>query len=185
MFRQNGYVYIEKLLTPEECVFYAERMFNTPPNNNHVDTDHPLSDNYYNIYRDLLENKMDMISSKIGINLLPCFSYSRIYRTGDLLDIHKDREGCEISVSITLGFKGEKVWPIHMLLDNEIKTFDIHPGDGLVMDGMNYKHWRDKYVEGQWQAQVFLHYVDAKGPYVENLNDVQNQKKYYGNYKVA
>jgi hypothetical protein len=30
------------------------------------------------------------------------------------------------------------------------------------------EHWREKYTEGQWQAQVFLHYVDANGPHAES-----------------
>jgi hypothetical protein len=33
------------------------------------------------------------------------------------------------------------------------------------------EHWREKYTEGKWQAQVFLHYVDADGPHVNQKYD--------------
>jgi hypothetical protein len=36
---------------------------------------------------------------------------------------------------------------------------------------MDVEHWREKYTEGQWQAQVFLHYVDADGPHADQKYD--------------
>jgi PKHD-type hydroxylase len=40
-------------------------------------------------------------------------------------------------------------------------------GDAMLYRGMNKVHWREPYKEGKWQAQVFLHYVDADGPHAE------------------
>lgn len=40
-------------------------------------------------------------------------------------------------------------------------------GDAVLYRGCEVHHWRKKYKEGQWQAQVFLHYVDANGPHAE------------------
>jgi PKHD-type hydroxylase len=40
-------------------------------------------------------------------------------------------------------------------------------GDAVVYRGMEKQHWREKYTEGKWQAQVFLHYVDQDGPHAE------------------
>ena len=37
----------------------------------------------------------------------------------------------------------------------------------FFIGGCDLYHWRKKYKEGKWQAQVFLHYVDANGPNVE------------------
>ncbi len=40
-------------------------------------------------------------------------------------------------------------------------------GDAVMYRGCDKWHWREPYIEGQWQAQVFLHYVDANGFYAE------------------
>jgi predicted 2-oxoglutarate/Fe(II)-dependent dioxygenase YbiX len=40
-------------------------------------------------------------------------------------------------------------------------------GDAVLYRGMDKFHWREVYTEGKWQAQVFLHYVDADGPHKE------------------
>jgi hypothetical protein len=40
-------------------------------------------------------------------------------------------------------------------------------GDAILYKGQEKPHWRNPYKEGQWQAQVFLHYVDADGPHAE------------------
>ena len=59
-----------------------------------------------------------------------------------------------------------------------IKTFDIMVGDCLIMQGSKYHHWRDKYIEGEYQYQVFFHYIDADGPYTNEVYDVEDQKNY-------
>jgi hypothetical protein len=178
--KEKGYVYIENLFSKEECNLCIDRMFNTIPNNNSIDTQCPLSDNYYNIFRDMLISKQNVIEKYVGLKLLPSYSYSRIYKKGEILGVHRDREACEITVTATFGFDGLKVWPIHMSLKDDVKSFEINSGDGLAMDGMNYDHWRNEYVEGNWQAQVFLHYVDANGPFTMHANDAKAQKDFFG-----
>jgi PKHD-type hydroxylase len=44
-------------------------------------------------------------------------------------------------------------------------------GDAVIYYGMDKHHWREKYTEGQWQTQVFLHYVDAEGEHTEWIFD--------------
>jgi hypothetical protein len=48
---------------------------------------------------------------------------------------------------------------------------DMQVGDAVLYRGMEVEHWREKYTEGQWQAQVFLHYVDADGPHADQKYD--------------
>ena len=80
-----------------------------------------------------------------------------------------DRPSCEISATLTLGFEGDE-WPIYMG-HNEDKTdateVKMNVGDAVLYRGMDVYHWREKYTEGKWQAQVFLHYVDQNGPHAE------------------
>jgi hypothetical protein len=101
-----------------------------------------------------------------GRKLYPTYSYARLYKPGEELKKHTDRPACEISATLTLGFEGNP-WSIYMA-GNKI---DMQVGDAVLYRGMDVEHWREKYIEGEWQAQVFLHYVDANGPNTEYKYD--------------
>lgn len=102
-----------------------------------------------------------------GKRLYPTYSYARLYKPGEELKVHVDRPACEISATITLGFEG-KVWPIYMGDKGEknASKIEMDVGDAVLYRGMEKYHWRKKF-KGKWQAQVFLHYVDADGPHKE------------------
>ena len=60
--------------------------------------------------------------------------------------------------------------------ENILSTFinnekiDLEPGDALVYDGVNNEHWGDCY-EGDYYAQMFLHYVYADGKHKDYYRD--------------
>jgi predicted 2-oxoglutarate/Fe(II)-dependent dioxygenase YbiX len=115
----------------------------------------------------LLVDLLPHFEKASGKRLYPTYSYARLYKTGEKLKIHTDRESCEISATLTLGFDGE-AWPIYMGDEGEKNASKITMGvgDAVLYRGMEKHHWRKKF-KGNWQAQVFLHYVDADGPYKE------------------
>ena len=133
--------------------------------------------NTYSHYGDmlmdtLLARSINTMSSVTKLDLIPTYSYARIYKHGDVLHRHKDRYSCEISTTVNLG--GDP-WPIYIendpkkggLTDNgyksdmtEGKKVNLKPGDMLVYKGMILEHWREAFI-GQDCAQVFLHYNDA------------------------
>ena len=53
------------------------------------------------------------------------------------------------------------------------------PGDGLVYKGCDVLHWREEF-EGDFQAQVFLHYVNKNGKNAEWFRD---KRQYWGETK--
>ena len=130
----------------------------------------PLSESIYgNSMLDiLLEDVRPTIEKATGLNLTPTYSYARKYLPGDELKPHLDRESCEISATITLGYEGN-LWPIHVSTDskveNDIGEILIDVGSMVIYKGMEINHWREPYTQGKWQCQVFLHYVDADGPH--------------------
>ncbi len=70
--------------------------------------------NTYSHYADpvmetLLMKMLPVMKKETGLDLIPTYSYSRIYKNGDILKRHKDRPSCEISTTLNLG--GEP-WPI-------------------------------------------------------------------------
>ncbi|MDE2234717.1 MAG: hypothetical protein KGL13_06735 [Gammaproteobacteria bacterium] len=113
----------------------------------------------------LLELK-PVMERATGLELLPCYSYLRIYGKGAVLHKHLDRPSCEVSCTLTLGFKSESLWPICLHADSQDKSLALQPGDMLVYRGADVPHWRDTF-EGEYWVQTFLHYVDAHGQYTD------------------
>ena len=111
---------------------------------------------------DLLPQAEDITQLK----LFPTYSYFRVYHRGDVLAKHTDRESCEISLSLCLGYEGDKPWPLMVEGPQGISSADLAPGDALLYRGIECPHWRET-LANERNAQVFLHYVDQNGPYAE------------------
>jgi len=135
----------------------------------------------------LLMFMIPIMKAKTGMELVPTYSYTRLYEKGNILHRHKDRPSCEISTTLHLG--GNE-WPIYLdptgtnsiLSGRETTTIvkpgapkgiqvDLKVGDMLIYSGCELEHWREPF-EGTVCSQVFLHYNHAKGPYAKtNLFD--------------
>ena len=113
----------------------------------------------------LLLKTTPLIEKNIEEELLPTYSYSRIYTKFADLKKHKDRPSCEISVTVQIGSCGTP-WSIFMD-GNEVK---LNNGDAVVYLGCELDHWREEFT-GDWHAQTFLHYVDQDGPFADYKND--------------
>ena len=108
-----------------------------------------------------------IIERETNLKLIPTYSFFRLYRKGDSLPKHNDRPSCEISVSLCVGWEGEKQWPLFL----EGNPILLEVGDLAIYRGVEAEHWREP-LEGVQQAQIFLHYNDIDGPYGEtNLYD--------------
>jgi len=128
----------------------------------------------------LLVKMLPIMAKETGLELIPTYSYARLYKKGDILKRHKDRPSCEISTTLNLG--GDP-WPIFIDgtgADTVIDEFkQIHKpnapkgtkvlldvGDMLVYSGCELEHWREPF-EGNTCGQVFLHYNHVNGPFAE------------------
>jgi len=141
--------------------------------------------NTYSHYADhvmetLLVKVLPIMAQETGLELVPTYSYARLYKKGDVLRRHKDRPSCEISTTIHLG---GYPWPIFIDGTGENNVIDeyknIHKpnapagtkvildvGDMLVYSGCELEHWREP-LEGDVCGQVFLHYNHINGPFAE------------------
>ena len=152
-------------------------------------TDHQVPGTYSK-YADwametLLLYMIPIMKAKTGLDLVPTYSYTRLYEKGNKLKRHRDRPSCEVSTTLHLG--GDK-WPIFLdpsggrhVID-EYKEIhkpgapkgikvDLKVGDMLIYAGCELEHWREPF-EGKICSQVFLHYNHANGPYAKtNLYD--------------
>ena len=139
--------------------------------------------NTYSHYADmvmetLLMKVLPIMKKETGLELIPTYSYARVYKKGDILRRHKDRPSCEISTTLNLG--GDP-WPIFIDgtgADSVIDEYkQIHKpnapegtkvllevGDMLVYSGCELEHWREPF-EGNICGQVFLHYNHVNGSF--------------------
>ena len=133
----------------------------------------------------LLMFMIPIMKAKTGMNLVPTYSYTRLYEKGNILKRHKDRPSCEVSTTLHLG--GDE-WPIFLdpsgqdFVIDEHKNIhkpgapegvkvDLKVGDMLIYSGCELEHWREPF-EGNVCSQVFLHYNRANGPFAKtNLLD--------------
>ena len=146
--------------------------------------------NVYSHYADfametLLMKVMPIMVKETNLNLIPTYSYARVYEKGSILKRHKDRPSCEISTTLNLG--GDP-WPIFIDPTGSNNVIDeyknihkpdapkgvkvnLEPGDMLVYSGCELEHWREEFT-GNICAQVFLHYNHLNGQFAnENLYD--------------
>ena len=141
--------------------------------------------NTWSIYGDvlmevLLNRLLTATEKATKLKLIPNYSYSRLYKKGDILHRHKDRFSCEISTTLFIG--GDE-WPIFVNPDPKEgvvkkqknilmyqaskkrgKEINLKPGDMLIYRGIDLEHYRDEF-KGENCAQVFFHYnnIETKG----------------------
>ena len=146
------------------------------------DTQIPNTYSHYSdmVMETLLVKMLPVMAKETGLQLIPTYSYARLYKNGDILRRHKDRPSCEISTTLNLG--GDP-WPIFIDGTGANTVIDeykqIHKpnapegtkvllvvGDMLVYSGCELEHWREPF-EGNTCGQVFLHYNHVNGPFAE------------------
>lgn len=191
LFETTGYVCLPDFLDKENCDQLTVELHRLVSEGYTTkDTQCPLSDAVHGApaFDSLLEQLIPYFEEASGKKLYPTYAYARIYRPGDELVLHTDRPACEISATLTLGVDGD-AWPIYMADEDEaghglemigennavynltnISKISMNVGDAVLYKGQIKRHWRDKFT-GNWQAQVFLHYVDVTGPHADQKFD--------------
>jgi hypothetical protein len=112
------------------------------------------------------------IEAIVERKLVPAYALWRIYREGDELRRHTDRNSCEISASVAIhGDPNDQSWPIFVKDLHGTETgVELNPGDAIIYQGCRVPHWREPLV-GTAQYQLFLHYVIAEGDHAELAYD--------------
>lgn len=116
-----------------------------------------------------------------GTDLLPSYCFVRVYQRGDVLKVHSDRDECEHSMSLTLAYSDHASWAIDIGSENaagrpdlaedfgdeRYSSFALQPGDALLYRGIERRHARLTPNPNKWSLHLFLHWVDATGPFAD------------------
>ena len=177
MLAKLGAVHIKNVIPKEFCHYFTHVLLRQ------VDLDGKKGDiqvpnakailDHEVFFETLQERLWTMIESVAEEELLPTYSYARLYSNGDILEKHSDRPACEVSVTLQLGRSHHYAWPIHM----GKYRFDLAEGDAIVYLGCDIEHWRNVCdgPDGYYSGQVFMHYVRKNGKYVNEAGDTQSR----------
>ena len=170
-FGENGFLVIRNFIDSGICNF-SKLYFKIRQDTLDYDIDEqcPLSKSFYGdaFCETLLLTAVKPLCEVSGINLIPTYSYTRVYAKDDELKIHTDREECEYSATLCLGRpKDEPISPIYFSKNKDgsgAVSFCLEEGDLCLYKGNIIYHWREPFTQ-KWYLQTFLHYVDGDGPY--------------------
>lgn len=175
--QEHGYTSVKNLLdkdTLEALSLHCLKVI-WSPKSSQGDRDYQLLANTRNKYGDPITDQLlitlaDKVGQVCDRRLVPTYSFFRFYPKGSGMQAHKDRAACEYSVSLCLKVNYENLkesqpsyqWPLYC---NGTPMF-CNPGDGIIYKGCEVQHWREP-LQGNFHLQLFLHYVDANGPYAK------------------
>jgi hypothetical protein len=174
---QNNYLYVPEFISGSEAHSLAiEFKEHCKKFNIQGDPQAPDSHSIYGFlpFVKLLVKKISRVSELLGEDVLPTYTYARIYKNGSVLERHRDRPACEISC--TLNLTKDIDWPIYFQRPDDSETLvELNPGDAVLYLGCQADHWRNKF-EGQEHTQLFMHYVRSNGTKSWAYFDKQQQQ---------
>jgi hypothetical protein len=176
-FEQDRYVVLGSLMGEPALSFFYQHALERVKSGTMLLND-PDVPNTPSAYADpsmevLLKKLLPFIERATALKIYPTYSYFRVYKEGDVLAKHTDRQSCEISLTLNLGYCADKPWPLWIQAPRGVSSVEMKAGDGVLYRGIECVHWREAFA-GEHAAQVFLHYVDRNGRYAEWKFDKRN-----------
>lgn len=175
-FEKNGYIVYRNFLPKDFCNF-ALHYFKVKQDTLEytIDPQCPKSKSFYaDVFTDtILKTSCNKISSIINVDLIPTYSYTRVYAKKENLVKHLDRPECQFSVTLSLGYPEKQgISSIFMSKNKDSRGAEVKLdiGDICIYRGDIIYHWRKPFTQ-DWYLQAFLHYVDKEGPYKNRLYD--------------
>tara|TARA_R100000742_G_C4221720_1_gene45329 strand:- start:160 stop:669 length:510 start_codon:yes stop_codon:yes gene_type:complete len=158
---------IRNLLSSKECVDMSKEMFDLDAKgmtNEHRVINCAAVYNPPQTHSAMYKYKFQ-IQDAVGKKLHGTYSYGRLYRHGNILEKHTDREASEYGVSVTTGIGGDYQWPFY--IDGTEVNLEI--GDAVIYKGTELEHWREE-NKNNWYTVSLFFFVDADGEY-KHLKD--------------
>jgi len=176
-FSKYGALLIKNVIPIELCYFLTHTMLRQHHENQIKKLpsgDGQVNDSLacvsHNLVLDTVAERIwPFLENILNEELIPTYSYARLYTNDNVLDKHTDRPACEISITIQLGRSHHYSWPI--FANNQ--RFDLAEGSGMLYKGCEVEHWREPCAgpDDYYSGQLFCHFVRANGQYVQHAGD--------------
>ena len=196
-FQNDGYAHIRELVPPEVARAFVFRLKEatggrpiplSQPQPFPAVLKHPAFDVPSDVFKPMeffLWGLTPMMSQLVGRDLLPSYTYFRIYLKGDICRVHSDRPSSEFGLSMTLEYSDDQPWDLQVgkeridslypLSDNfgtmDYASVRMEVGDAVLYQGSHYAHGRMQPNPNAWSAHLFLFFVDRDGPYAKHAFD--------------
>ena len=172
---QKGYVHVKNIIEPQLLLFLKHSSLftshrsivenNDPEISIVTKKDENSNIDYGPVIGETLLEILNPIYSQIsGKNLVPTYSFYRLYKESNELLPHQDRPSCQYSATIQIDSEKNRSWEFGIKDKNDNKTIiDANLGDIIFYKGEEVRHWR-KPLKHKFSAHLFLHYVDGDDP---------------------
>jgi len=118
----------------------------------------------------LMETLLELVQSVAkafsGLDLLPTFSSAQFYGRGASVGPLVGRPACEVTLSLAVGYRAAKIWPLHIGTPAGVQTALLDRGDAILVRGCECPQWRGEF-DGDYHCQASFHFVDRDGPHSE------------------
>jgi prolyl 4-hydroxylase len=166
-----------EVFTPAECQSLVSEFFSYDhTDENKMPEYYRNSFGYYNLPGSL--TYVDRVSQLIKDRYPKAVfsnTYTRVYNRHSVLNLHTDRKGLDITLSVCLEDKNNLDWPLNISAKTysgeewDLKQDPSHykeqylethfgVGFGAVMEGRRFPHWRDELLCGEKQRAVYIFY---------------------------
>ena len=198
-YRDDGYVLLKDLFPPVVLQAFRSRIqqdLNFHGSRDYVRGNSLLTKPAIEVYSleyppmaSFLWGLTPRVTQVAGRELMPSYAYFRIYQKDDVCRVHSDRPACEHSLSLTVELGDNIPWALSLEkrhLDQPLAAIDsdfgdepynaipMSAGDAVMYRGVNHRHGRLDPNPNSWSAHMFLHWVDANGPYAGHAFDRAN-----------
>lgn len=185
-FKDNKYVVVKQALSEDAAKILGNTLLISEANGEMIPDDAQVIGASCRYGLPIMEATLLHLHKKVeentNLNLQPTYTFTRIYRAGDVLVRHTDRPSCEISATVTLNFKAKDLWPICVkTVNNEDKEIPLEIGDLMIYRGQEVEHWREEF-KGELWMQVFVHYINKDGPNYPEFSFDKREGKIPGLY---
>lgn len=173
LLSNKNYIIIKNVLSNEVCELlsdYANFKASLKPI---IKKNDPLAGAHREYGDPIMETLLAKLTPRVeeatGMALWPTLSFYYIYKNGNQLTPHKDRNSCQIVAGLCIGadsdFKNNSEgWPLIINNNGKPEPVVLDYGDMIIFRGHETEHWREPFT-GTWFVSAILGYVDKKGPF--------------------
>ena len=176
--KQRGLLYCKQMLSREMCFYVTHALLRKNAlhgQSGDLQIPNALAIIDHDLFLETIHERIwPSIELVVGEELLPTYTYARLYSNGDELIKHRDRPACEVSITVQLGRSHHYAWPI--FIGNQ--RVDMAEGDGVIYLGCDVDHWRNPCAgpEQYYSGQAFFHFVRKNGIYANHAGDSENRQ---------